>query len=179
MSINKNLTPQLKKSWHIILLLISIVGSFTIYHADDQRIENLLLNHGWSLKSKLILPPNDVKKLPHIDSMSANTSYLFLNNHLYSKLTILYLTDNNGQQIRINISENGRWRVNDGFLVFTDTKESHITSGNEDILSEDQINFVLTVIKTVTQQAKKVDIVDDQAILLTNLTFGSQILYIN
>ncbi|MDN3701256.1 regulatory protein ToxS [Vibrio artabrorum] len=165
----------------IILLILSAFLSGWLYWGNSEKIEHLLTQHEW--QSKMVTLISDNKQEDSIGplrkvELSSNAKYLPNGTYLRMSVVRLYGTQTAPANV-INISETGKWDINDNYLLISPIEFKDVTSSQRQDFSEKQLELITQVIKMDAEQSRRIDIVNPKALLLTSLNHGSTVLFSN
>ena len=165
----------------LILLMISAFLSGWLYWGRDTKVERLLTLHEW--QSKMVTLITDSKQTDSIGplrkvELSSNAKYLQDGTYLRISVVSLYSTQTAPVNV-INISETGKWEINDNYLLVSPTEFKDVTSAQRQDFSQEQLDLITQVIKMNAEQSRRIDIINLKALLLTSLNHGSTVLFSN
>ena len=171
------ITRQLHRYWPFLILLSSIILCLWVYFSTDYKQQQLLMSREWQSTtiSKIVsLPQYSLQKLRKVKQSS---NMVFLPNHTYSRITLLELYSDNSQPLAIHISESGRWDVSGGYLLTEPLEFKDITSGLNHDFDSNQLNIIRDMFRMNAQESRRIDIINENTLLLTSLTHGSKVLF--
>ncbi|MBD1575879.1 MULTISPECIES: regulatory protein ToxS [Vibrio] len=166
----------MKKIITTVALASSIIFSGWVYWHSDFKLKKVLISREW--QSTLVAHMSEWNKSHIVDKAKIISNVKYLPNGTYLKISSLNLYSKKFKQpIELNISESGQWELSDHYIiitpeVFKDTSTA-ITAG----LSKPQLTHIKQLFKVSSQQSRKIDVINDNALLLTTLEHGSTILY--
>jgi transmembrane regulatory protein ToxS len=162
----------------IISLVLSVLLSSWLYWDRDAQVERLLTSHEW--QSKIVTRITDNKQFDsmgplHKADWLSSAKYLPNGTYLRMSEVRLYGTQTKPANV-INISESGKWSINDNYLLLSPTEFEDVTSLQRQDFSQVQLDLITQVIKVGAEQSRHIDIVNSKTLLLTGLNHGSSLL---
>ncbi len=184
MSIKSPMQPilaGLKRTWPFLLLISSLVFSAWIYYGSDYKLSQLLMSKEWQSTITTRISPNQhqlasLGLVRYIDQVS---HMVYLPNHTYSRVTQMkiYTITPGSPPVNLQISESGNWNLSGHYLITQPIEFKDITSGmNADVKSL-HLEVMKNVFELSAEQSQHVGVLNPNALLLTNLMYGSTILY--
>jgi len=79
----------------------------------------------------------------------------------------------------INISETGTWDISDSYLLISPSEFKNISSSQSKDFTPEQLELITQFFKMDAQQSRRIDVVNEKTLLLTSLSHGSTVLFIN
>ena len=161
-----------------ILLVISVVFSGWLYWGSDVKIEQVLTSREWQTNLDTFvysdLADDSIGPLNKVHIMS-NVKYLPNGDYIRASRIQLF-NDVDVVSFTMNITESGVWQLSDNYLLI-DPKEFKDSSAiDSQDFTESQLRVIKQLFITDAQQSRRVDIIDDNSILLTSLGHGSRVL---
>lgn len=179
MSVNSPATfPHIiRKSWPFVILAISITICSWVYFSTDYKQEQLLMSREWQSTTFSRIEPTQLDNLGTLRKVKQSSNMVYLPNHTYSRITMLELYSNTPKPVTIHISESGHWDVSGGYLLTEPTEFKDVTSGTNVDFDNQQLNVVKDIFRMNAQESRRIDVINKNSLLLTSLTYGSNILY--
>lgn len=170
----KSLIPKL-------LLAISIIFSSWMYWGSDIKVEQVLTSKEWQSRHVThITHENREQDLGPLRKVTITSNVKYLPNGTYIRVSLMELfSDDTVIPNIINISEKGDWELSDNYLLISPIEFKDVSTNQNQDFTERQLALITQVVKVDTQQSRRVDIVNDKALLLTSLNHGSTILFSN
>jgi len=180
MSVRNNHAPLsefIKRYWAFIVLALSAVFSTWLYYSSDYKQEQLLMSREWQSRSVSRIEAMPLDQLGMLRRVDQTSHVVYLPNKTYSRITLLKLFSNNEQPLTLHISESGKWDVSGGYLLTEPLEFKDITSGQNEDFQKRDLTLVKQVFRMDAQQSRRIDVINEKSLLLTSLTYGSNILY--
>ena len=163
------------------LLVLSAIFSSWLYWGSDLKVEQALTSKEWQSKMvTLITEPlqdDSVGPLRKVD-VTSNVKYLKSGTYIRVATVRLYANDAENENI-ISISETGEWEISDNYLLVSPTEFKDISSAQSKDFTEEQLKLITQIFKMDAQQSRRIDIVNENTLLLTSLNHGSTVLFSN
>lgn len=170
--------PQLlKQYWAFIILALSAIFSTWLYFSSDYKQEQLLMSREWQSTSVSRIEPMQLDELGMLRRVEQSSHVVYLPNQTYSRITLLKLFSESEQPLTLHISESGKWDISGGYLLTEPLEFKDITSGQNEDFQKRHLTIVKQVFRMDAQQSRRIDIINEKSLLLTSLTYGSNILY--
>ncbi|MCW8327588.1 regulatory protein ToxS [Photobacterium sp. SDRW27] len=169
----------IRKYWAFIVLAISVIFSTWLYFSSDYKQEQLLMSREWQSTSVSRIEPMqlDQSQLGMLRRVEQSSHVVYLPNKTYSRITLLKLFSDNEQPLTLHISESGKWDISGGYLLTEPLEFKDITSGRNEDFQKRHLTIVKQVFRMDAQQSRRIDVINEKSLLLTSLTYGSNILY--
>ncbi len=179
MSVNTSLTlPQvIRKYWPFGILALSIAICSWVYFSTDYKQEQLLMSREWQSTTFSRIEPTQLESVGQLRKVKQSSNMVYLPNHTYSRITMLQLYSDKPTPLTIHISESGHWDVSGGYLLTEPTEFKDVTSGTNMDFDNKQLNVVKDIFRMNAQESRRIDVINKNSLLLTSLTYGSNILY--
>ncbi|PSW18791.1 hypothetical protein C9I98_15075 [Photobacterium sanctipauli] len=177
--INKQnpLLAHIKKYWAIILLAISSIFSVWLYYSSDYKQEQLLMSREWQSTQLSRIKETELEDLGMLRRVEQTSHVVYLPNKTYSRITLVKLFSDQEQPLTLHISESGDWDVSGGYLLTEPNEFKDITSGQNNDFQKHHLSIVKQIIRMDARQSRRLDVINEKSILLTSLSYGSNILY--
>ncbi|KJG40382.1 membrane protein [Photobacterium angustum] len=166
-----------RKYWPFGILAISITVCSWVYFSTDYKQEQLLMSREWQSTTFSRIEPTQLDNLGTLRKVKQNSNMVYLPNHTYSRITTLELYSEKPTPVTIHISESGQWDVSGGYLLTEPTEFKDVTSGTNIDFDDKQLNVVKDIFRMNAQESRRIDVINKNSLLLTSLTYGSNILY--
>lgn len=168
---------RLKRFWPFIVLACSAIFSAWLYSSSDYKQEQLLMSREWQSKTvsrieKPLLGP--FRMLRRIEQTS---HVVYLPNKTYSRMTLIKLFSATDEPLALRISESGNWDVSGRYLLTETVEFKDMTSGRNEDFKKQHLTIVNKIFRMNAQKIRRIDVLDKKSMLLTSLTYGSNILY--
>lgn len=167
----------LKQYWAFIILALSAIFSTWLYFSSDYKQEQLLMSREWQSTSVSRIEPMQLDELGMLRRIEQSSHVVYLPNKTYSRITLLKLFSESEQPLTLHISESGKWDISGGYLLTEPLEFKDITSGQNEDFQKRHLTIVKQVFRMDAQQSRRIDIINEKSLLLTSLTYGSNILY--
>ncbi len=152
------------------VLAVSILFSGWLYWGSDLKVEQVLTSNEWQSTMVTVitdnLPDDTVGPLRRVN-VESNVKYL--PNGDYIRVA----------NIKLYISEKGRWEVSDNYLLVSPSEFKDISSSQSKDFSEAQLRLITQIFKLDAEQSRRIDVVNEKTLLLTSLNHGSTVLFRN
>ncbi|WP_413110569.1 regulatory protein ToxS [Thaumasiovibrio sp. DFM-14] len=171
-----------KQWWPVMVCVLSLCGSIWYYMGSDRKVEVLLSNNKWQSISLSEVELTETLQMKHaalrdLKRIEQTTQVIFLPNKMFSRFTHLKLTSvEGGAPLNIQISEAGSWQVSGKYLQTEIIDFSDVTSGNSSLFNQKDLDFIRNYYLIDSKQSRKLDIIDDNTLLLTSVNNGSSLL---
>lgn len=166
----------------VFLLSVSAVFSAWFYWGSDLKIEQVLTSREWQSKMVTLIGNNlqneSVGPLRRLDMLS-NVKYLPNGTYVRASVVKLYAVDKTVPESVINITESGEWDVSDNYLLVSPTEFKDVSPTQSQEFTQQQLDLITQLFKMDSEQSRRIDIVNDKTLLLTNLSHGSTVLSSN
>lgn len=167
----------IKKYWALMVLMLSILFSCWLYFSSDYKQEQLLMSREWHSSHVSRIQSKQLEDLGMLRRVEQTSHVVYLPNRTYSRITQLKLFSQSEQPLTLHISESGKWEVSGGYLLTEPVEFKDITSGQNEDFQKQHLSIVKEVFRMDAQQSRRIDIINKKSLLLTSLTYGSNILY--
>ncbi|WP_117233409.1 regulatory protein ToxS [Vibrio maerlii] len=163
-----------------ILLGLSVLFSAWLYWGSDIKVEQVLTEKEWQSRMVTYLTEDKQEVVGPLRKVNVTSNVKYLPNGTYIRVSMmeLYSQDEDANSI-INISEMGEWELSDNYLLISPIEFKDVSSSQNKDFSADQLKLITQVFKMDSEQSRRVDIINDKALLLTSLNHGSNILFSN
>lgn len=168
----------------IACILISISLSAWIYWGSDIKTERMLTSREWqsrivtSIKYNMNKTAWQSEHAELLRRVDINSNVKYLPNHNYIRMSVIKVYhEADHSDIRINMSENGTWSMTDGYLLISPTEFKDSSANQNRDFTQDQLDIVTQFFKMDAQQSRRVDVVNQNTLLLTGLSHDSVTLY--
>ncbi|AAO08728.2 transmembrane regulatory protein ToxS [Vibrio vulnificus YJ016] len=165
-----------------VVLAASAVFSGWLYWGSDLKVEQVLTSKEWQSYMVTVITDDlqNEGSVGPLRKVTLTSNVKYLPNGNYVRVSVLKLYSNeSSQEVVINISESGTWDVSDNYLLVTAKEFKDISSSQSKDFSDAQLKLITKVFKMDAQQSRRIDIVNDQTLLLTSLNHGSSVLFSN
>ncbi|CAM4013960.1 regulatory protein ToxS [Vibrio neonatus] len=163
----------------LILLAISTVISGWLFWGSDVKVEQVLTAREWQTNLDAFVHTDQIDEslVGPLRKVHITSNVKYLPNGEYIRSSRVQLLSDNDQEIHIlNIDESGVWQLSDNYLLI-DLKEFKQSTGiSSQDFKESQLTIIKQILRTDAQQSRRVDIINDNSILLTSLGHGSRVL---
>lgn len=166
-----------RRYWAFLLLAGSVMFSTWLYFASDYKQQQLLMSREWQSSSVSRIEPTKLEKLGMLRRVEQSSHVVYLPNQTYSRLTLLKLFSQSEQPLTLHISETGQWDLSGGYLLTTPVEFKDVTSGENQDFKPEHLNVIRQIFRMDAQQSRRIDMLNEKALLLTSLNYGSNILY--
>lgn len=169
----------------LFILALSVGLSSWIYLGSDVKVEQVLTSREWqsntsayfstTVQEEVLTEVDDTNKI----TVTSNVKYLPNGTYLRESIVSIYDNDNDmDENIRslIHVSEVGQWELSSNYLLINPTEIKDSATNKSIDADVDLIKHLFTM---DAQQSRRVDIINNKAILLTSLNYGSRILSSN
>lgn len=177
----KNKSTQMpsviKRFWPFLILIISGIFSTWLYYSSDFKLDQLLMSREWQSTTVSRIEETQFDTLGMLRSVEQTSHVVYLPNKTYSRITLMKLFSNEESPLTLHISESGKWDISGGYLLTEPVEFKDITSGKNADFQKQHLTIVKKVFRMDAQQSRRIDIIDQKSMLLTSLTYGSNILY--
>ncbi|WP_105902488.1 regulatory protein ToxS [Vibrio gangliei] len=165
----------MKKNISFVVLIAALLGSW-LYWTGDGKLKQTLLANEWHSSTVAYMNFWD-QKVASLDKAVITSTVKYLPNQTYLKnSTLIFSSANVESPVEITISESGRWDLSDHYLIVDPDEFKDISTKPVTQISPQQVDELKKLFKISSQQSRKVDVVDDNTLLLTTLGHGSTLL---
>ncbi len=163
-----------------ILLGLSIVFSAWLYWGSDIKVEQVLTAKEWQSRMVTYITEDKQDVVGPLRKVNITSNVKYLPNGTYIRVSMMELfSEESNSNSTINISEMGEWELSDNYLLISPIEFKDVSSNQNKDFSEEQLKLITQVFRLDAEQSRRVDIVNDKALLLTSLNHGSNILFSN
>jgi transmembrane regulatory protein ToxS len=121
---------------------------------------------------------NHTEQAEYFRRVDINSNVKYLPNNSYIRMSVIKVhNDANHSEFRIDMSEKGTWSFTDGYLLISPTEFKDRSSKQNQDFTQDQLDIVTQFFKMDAQQSRRVDVVNQNTLLLTGLSHDSVTLY--
>ncbi|WP_341660522.1 regulatory protein ToxS [Vibrio sp.] len=163
------------------LLVLSALFSSWLYWGSDLKVEQVLTSKEW--QSRMVTLITDSLREESVGSLrrvTVDSNMKYLPNGQYNRFAIVKLYGNDAKnESVINISEEGEWDISDNYLLVSPVKFKDVSSAQSKDFTEEQLKLITQIFKMDAQQSRRIDIVNENTLLLTSLNHGSTVLFSN
>ncbi|MFA0415327.1 regulatory protein ToxS [Vibrio renipiscarius] len=164
-----------------VLLAASALLSGWLYWGSDIKIENTITAKEWQSKMVTVisdsLQEEAVGPLRKVDVVS-NVKYLPNGTYIRVATIRLFAHSEESDSI-INISETGEWEISDNYLLISPKEFKDVSSAQSKGFTDVQLQLIKQLFKMDSQLSRRIDIVNENTLLLTSLSHGSTVLFSN
>ncbi len=165
----------------ILTLVVSVVFSSWLYWGSNLKLEQEISSREWQSKTITVLENTDshqsIGPLRKVD-ITSNVKYLPNGTYLRVSRIMLYTDEHNNQSI-INMSETGNWDISDNYLLVSPTQFKNISQSQNAEFTQDELDLITNFFEMEAEQSRRIDIVNNNTLLLTSLNHGSTVLFSN
>ncbi len=165
----------------ILTLVVSVVFSSWLYWGSNLKLEQEISSREWQSKTITVLENTDshqsIGPLRKVD-ITSNVKYLPNGTYLRVSRIMLYTDEHNNQSI-INMSETGNWDISDNYLLVSPTQFKNISQSQNAEFTQDELDLITKFFEMEAEQSRRIDIVNNNTLLLTSLNHGSTVLFSN
>ncbi|MGF1739605.1 regulatory protein ToxS [Vibrio profundum] len=164
-----------------VLLVISALFSSWLYWGSNLKIEQVLTSREWQSKMTTLIDTQLVERMVgplKEGALVSNVKYLPNGTYIRSSIVRLYSDKHGHRQVTdvINVSESGKWSISDNYLIVSPTSFKDVSSAQSQTFTSKQLNLITKLIRMDAQQSRRIDIVNENTLLLTSLGHGSTLL---
>lgn len=165
------------------LLLVSALASGWIYWNNETKLDNILMSREWQSKMVTLIETtmaNDSVGPLHKVNVSSNVKYLPNGTYLRVSRVELYANDTsslNRPDNVINISESGEWSISGNYLLIVPKEFKDISSSYSKDFNAKQLQLITQLFKLDARKSRRIDVINNQTLLLTSLNHGSSVLF--
>lgn len=160
----------------VVFFVLSLTLSLGYYFSDFKQNQTLQA-HEW--QSSLIVNVDSwTKQLKDLKRVEIHSGWKYLPNNTYlksSNLTMIY--KDNHEPVEIQIMEKGSWEISDSYLLLTPTDFQDITANTNISASLLDAKQIKSLFKIGSQQSRRLDIINSNTLVLTNLGQSSITLF--
>lgn len=168
----------MNKKAAFVILALSAIFSGWLFWGSDVKVEQVLTSREWQTNmNTFVLAEQADDAIGPVSKVHITSNVKYLPNGDYLRESRMQLfNDSKEISLTMNISESGRWELSDNYLLI-DPKEFKDSSTSESKdFTDSQLRMIKQVFITDAQQSRRVDIINDNSILLTSLGHGSRVL---
>ncbi|MGB6293317.1 MAG: regulatory protein ToxS [Vibrio anguillarum] len=164
-----------------LILAISALFSSWLYWGSDLKIEQILTAQEWQSKMVTVVKRSQQNdSVGPIRRVDVNSNVKYLPNGTYIRMSNVKLFAVGGEsESFINISETGIWDISDSYLLISPSEFKNISSSQSKDFTPEQLELITQFFKMDAQQSRRIDVVNEKTLLLTSLSHGSTVLFIN
>ncbi len=162
------------------VLAVSILFSSWLYWESDLKVEQLLTANEWQSEMVTLItnkPDDTVGPLRRVH-VKSNVKYLPKGEYIRVS-NIKLLAQDSTAESKIIISEHGSWEVSDNYLLVSPSEFKDISSAQSKDFSAEQLALITQIFRVDSEQSRRIDVVNEKALLLTSLNHGSAVLFRN
>ncbi|MGX9418992.1 regulatory protein ToxS [Vibrio sp. RC27] len=162
------------------LILISLGLSGWLYWVSDVKTEQLLTSREWQsrINSFIDYDDSDQKEDSQFLHITINSNVKYLPNNTYIRMSIIKVYNEiTSAESHIDISETGTWEISDDYLLISPTEFKDVSTNHNQALTQDQLDIVTQFYKIDAQQSRRIDIINQNTLLLVGLNHESVTLY--
>ncbi|MGY0616214.1 regulatory protein ToxS [Vibrio sp. FJH11] len=163
------------------VLAVSILFSAWLYWGSDLKVEQVLTANEWQSTMVTLITdelPNDTVGPLRRVNVESNVKYL-PNGEYIRVANITLFAQGSTAESKISISEKGRWEVSDNYLLVSPSEFKDISSSHSKDFSAEQLRLITQIFRLDAEQSRRIDVVNEKALLLTSLNHGSTVLFKN
>ncbi len=165
----------------ILTVVTSVIFSSWLYWGSDLKLEQEIASHEWQSKTITMLENPDshqsIGPLRKVD-ITSNVKYLPNSTYLRVSRIVLYTDEHNTQNV-INMSETGNWEISDNYLLVSPTQFKNISQSQNTEFTQEELDLITKFFEMEAEQSRRIDIVNNNTLLLTSLNHGSTVLFSN
>lgn len=163
------------------ILVLSVVFSSWLYWGSDIKVEQVLTSKEWQSKMVTVITDNQQEEsVGPLRKVDVTSNVKYLPNGTYIRVANVRLfSENADNESFINISETGEWSISDNYLLVTPAEFKDVSSAQSKDFTAKQLKLITQLFKLDSQQSRRIDIINDNTLLLTSLSHGSSILSSN
>ncbi len=169
------------RKFAVLTLVISAIFSSWLYWGSDLKLEQEIASREWQSKTITVVENADshqsIGPLRKVD-ITSNVKYLPNGTYLRVSRILLY-TDDHATQNIINMSETGDWDISDNYLLVSPTQFKNISQSQNTEFTQEELDLITKFFEMEAEQSRRIDIVNNNTLLLTSLNHGSTVLFSN
>ncbi|MCW8332674.1 regulatory protein ToxS [Vibrio paucivorans] len=164
-----------------IILLLSAIFSGWLYWGSDLKVEQVLTSNEWQSRMVTVLTEAaQEESVGPLRKADVNSNVKYLPNGTYIRVsTVRLFAENTDNEVLINISESGEWDISDNYLLVSPKEFKDVSSAQSKDFTEEQLNLITQLFKMDAQQSRRIDVINEKALLITSLSHGSTVLFTN
>ncbi len=163
------------------ILTTSILFSGWLYWGSDLKVEQVLTANEWQSEMVTLITnklPNDTIGPLRRVHVKSNVKYLPKGEYIRVSNIKLFAQGSTSES-KIIISEKGNWEVSDNYLLVSPSEFKDVSSAQSKDFSEEQLTLITQIFRLDSEQSRRIDVVNEKALLLTSLNHGSAVLFRN
>ena len=161
-----------------LALVVSAGFSGWMYWGSDMQLSKLLASSEWQSKTVTTNIANtpQVANTPVLQ-IEQNSNIRYLDSGEYVRQTRLTLVTDKAEEINyIDISEEGIWSVTDNYLLLQPNKFESVATIDQERFSQEQLDIILQTYRQDSQSSRRIEVINESAILASNLNQGSSVM---
>ncbi|GAM57431.1 transmembrane regulatory protein toxS [Vibrio ishigakensis] len=161
-----------------VILVLSAIFSGWLYWGSDVKIEQILTSREWQTNMNTFIVSDQADDaIGPLSKVHITSNVKYLPNGDYLRESRMQLFNENKEvSLTMSISETGRWELSDNYLLIDPKEFKDSSTADSQDFTDTQLRMIKQVFITDAQQSRRVDIVNDNSILLTSLGHGSRVL---
>lgn len=161
-----------------VILVLSAIFSGWLYWGSDVKIEQILTSREWQTNMNTFIVSDQADDaIGPLSKVHITSNVKYLPNGDYLRESRMQLFNENKEvSLTMSISETGRWELSDNYLLIDPKEFKDSSTAESQDFTDTQLRMIKQVFITDAQQSRRVDIVNDNSILLTSLGHGSRVL---
>lgn len=169
----------------VFIVILSIIFSAWLYWGSDAQVERVLTSREWQTRMVMrIYADTNADVLEHdgeigpLKKATIESNVKYLPNGTYLRVSRINLFSESVEASSIiNVSENGNWEMSDNYLLIEPMEFKEISSNQRQDFTEKQLGVITQIFKMDSQQSRRVEIINNKALLMTSLDHGSAVFY--
>lgn len=173
-----------KHKFAFVVLATSIILSVWLYLGADIKLEKELTSREWQTTMSHYfsreIQNGENNRIGMLSKVDVTSNVKYLPNGAYLRVSRLTMYERDNQITSVmNISETGEWELSDNYLLINPKEVKDTSTNTSADFTEEQIEVIKTLFIMDAEQSRRVDVINNKAILLTSLNHGSRILSSN
>lgn len=168
----------------IVILVLSALFSAWLYWGSDAKMERVLTSREWQTRMVTRIYAEPASDMAHDEEIgplrkaTIESNVKYLPNGSYLRVSRINLFSKSAEASSIiNVSESGDWEMSDNYLLIEPHEFKEISSNQRQDFTEKQLRVITQIFKMDAQQSRRVEIVNEKALLMTSLDHGSAVFY--
>ncbi len=165
----------------LTLVVSAIFSSSWLYWGSNLKLKQEISSREWQSKTITELKnTNSHQSIGPLSKVDITSHAKYLRNGTYSRDSrIILSTLDNETQSTIIVSETGNWDISDNYLMVSRTQFKNISQSQNSEFTQDELELITNFFEMEAEQSRRIDIVNNNTLLLTNLNHGSTVLFSN
>lgn len=168
-----------------VYVFVTLAVGVYAYMASNNNLDSLIVSQEWHSHSVVLFPERSERTLPGddepLDRIKINSKTKYLDNGQFINTTRIDVfkkqVEKNGRpSSTVEFSESGTWQINNNYLLISNTEVENVPTKKSLSLTDEQVNDLRNRVVMSSKQNWRIDMLNEQSLLLTSLSNDSQLL---